>query len=127
MTDDNFGSDYYITSWEDFEEDCKELGWPTEKAQLTPIDEYLADGITALQANNLQESAKRYGLDVWQQVQNALKIKPHKGGRTARVEMRITPEKKSLFRFLAEARGISHADLLEEMIDNYWDERYVGL
>ena len=63
MIDENFGNDYFITSWEDFKAECAELGWDASEANLIPLDEYLEQDITKIQAQNLEQSAKNYG--VW--------------------------------------------------------------
>lgn len=44
------------------------------------------------------------------------KIAPHKGGRTARISIRATPQVKQALEQLAERSGKSTADLLEEWI-----------
>jgi predicted HicB family RNase H-like nuclease len=45
-------------------------------------------------------------------------IASHKGGRTARFDCRINPEVKERLLKLAEAEGISTADLLEKWVLN---------
>jgi len=47
-------------------------------------------------------------------------IKPHKGGRTARIDLRATPEVKQKARDLAKRLGCSVDDLFEKLIEaNY--------
>lgn len=43
-------------------------------------------------------------------------ITPHKGGRTARIDIRVTPEVKELAARLAAKRGCSVADLIEALL-----------
>lgn len=44
------------------------------------------------------------------------KIRAHKGGRTARVDCRMTPAVKERFLEIAEARGVTPADLVEKWV-----------
>jgi hypothetical protein len=43
-------------------------------------------------------------------------ITPHKGGRTVRINCRVTPETKELFLDLAEENKMQQADFLEFLI-----------
>ena len=43
-------------------------------------------------------------------------ITPHKGGRTVRINCRVTPETKELFLGLAEENKMQQADFLEFLI-----------
>ncbi len=43
-------------------------------------------------------------------------IKAHKGGRTARVDCRMTPKVKARFLEIAATRGVTPADLVEQWV-----------
>jgi len=45
-----------------------------------------------------------------------VRLNPSKGGRTDRLEVRITPESKAALMELAKAAGVSAADLIEQWI-----------
>lgn len=44
------------------------------------------------------------------------KITPHKGGRTKRIECRVSPEIKSDLQKIAEKLGVTIADLIEKWV-----------
>ncbi len=46
------------------------------------------------------------------------KITPHKGGRTERLGIRITPANKERLRLAAELSGISVADVIGHWVSN---------
>lgn len=46
-------------------------------------------------------------------------ITPHKGGRTERLYVRLTPEHKIKLEIIANKKGVSHADVISDWIDQY--------
>lgn len=48
-------------------------------------------------------------------------IKAHKGGRTARIDLRVTPEIKQKARELAKRLGCSVDDLFERLIEENYE------
>jgi len=47
------------------------------------------------------------------------KVKPYKGGRSDRLEIRIRPETKLLAKFIAKSRRCTVSDLIEYLITRY--------
>jgi len=47
------------------------------------------------------------------------KISPHKGGRTERLSVRITPEDKKLLERLAHERGITMSDIISNAVKSF--------
>jgi len=44
------------------------------------------------------------------------KITPHKGGRTARITVRLTPEHRAALDAMARLDGVTTADVIERLI-----------
>lgn len=50
------------------------------------------------------------------------KITPHKGGRTAQLHCRITPDAKALLKRMASEHGVTEADIIAAAVKSFDDE-----
>jgi len=54
------------------------------------------------------------------------KITPHKGGRTSKINVRITPKMRQAFDDISAKTGESQGDVLERLIGTEWEKLFSG-